>query len=182
MVDNKAETISLRVADLSQNAPTLFEIVPDAADLSRIAEEMDLIGLKKLRFKGEVKARGQRDFELRGHIGFTVVQPCVVSLEPVSTRVDAPVDRLFIAGLELPDGEEVEMTEDDTTEPLGSHIELEAVMLESLALNLPLYPRKNGAELGESVHAEPGVTPMRDEDTRPFAGLAALRDQLKSDE
>ena len=47
-------------------------------------------------------------------------------------------------------------------------------MLESVALNLPQYPRKDGAELGQHVHAEPGTQPMTDEDTRPFAGLADL--------
>ena len=43
-----------------------------------------------------------------------------------------------------------------------------------------LYRR--GAELGEAVYAEDGVQPMRDEDTRPFAGLAALRGQLKDED
>jgi hypothetical protein len=28
------------------------------------------------------------------------------------------------------------------------------------------------------VVTEPGVAPMRDEDARPFAGLAGLKDQL----
>ena len=37
-------------------------------------------------------------------------------------------------------------------------------------------------ELGEAVYAEDGVQPMRDEDTKPFAGLAALRGQLKGDD
>jgi hypothetical protein len=31
------------------------------------------------------------------------------------------------------------------------------------------------------VFAEDGVTPLRDEDTKPFAGLAALRDRLEDD-
>jgi uncharacterized metal-binding protein YceD (DUF177 family) len=70
------------------------------------------------------------------------------------------------------------MPEDDSSEPLGSHIDVQEIMEEALALFVPQYPRKDGAVLGESVHAEPGVAPMRDEDTRPFAGLAALRDQL----
>jgi len=54
-----------------------------------------------------------------------------------------------------------------------------AVMIEALALAMPLYPRAEGADLGEAVHAEPGVTPMRDADARPFAGL---RDRLARDE
>ena len=40
------------------------------------------------------------------------------------------------------------------------------------------WMRKEGAELGEAVYAEDGVTPMRDEDAKPFAGLAALRAKM----
>ncbi|MGB1722615.1 MAG: DUF177 domain-containing protein, partial [Paracoccaceae bacterium] len=43
-------------------------------------------------------------------------------------------------------------------------------------------PRAHGADLGEAVFTEPGKAAMRDEDTRPFAGLAALREQLEDKE
>jgi len=36
-------------------------------------------------------------------------------------------------------------------------------------------------ELGEAVFAAPGTAPLRDEDTRPFAGLAGLRAALDND-
>jgi len=111
-----------------------------------------------------------------------VVQPCVVTLEPVTTRIDADITRRFIHDFELPDEEEVEMPEDDTTEPLGQWIDPAQVMIEALALEVPEYPRKGDAELGQMVHAEPGQKPMTDEDARPFAGLGALRDALKKDE
>lgn len=179
---NAPAATALRVADLPQNAATPFEFVPDAKALSEIAAEMGLNGLRKLRFKGEIRGTGQKDWRLTGDLGFTAVQPCVVTLEPVNSRVDVKIERTFLAGLQedFGDDEEVEMPEDDTVEPLGSHIDPYEVMLESLALNLPQYPRKEGAELGESVHTAPGVAPMRDEDTRAFAGLAALRDQLEN--
>ena len=47
-----------------------------------------------------------------------------------------------------------------------------------LLLALPLYPRSENAELGEAVFTEDGVAPLKDEDTKPFAGLAALRDRF----
>ena len=48
-------------------------------------------------------------------------------------------------------------------------------------LTLPEYPRAEGAQLGEAVYTKPGHAPMKDEDARPFAGLASLKDQLKFD-
>ncbi|MCA0872846.1 DUF177 domain-containing protein [Seohaeicola saemankumensis] len=171
-------TTALRVADLAQNAPTPFDIRPDAAAMQALAAELDLSALRKLRFSGQIKAQGRKNWRLEGQLGATVVQPCVVTLEPVTTRIDVPVERTYVAGLEAPAETEAEMPEDDTVEPLGPVIDPATVLAEALALALPLYPRKDGAGLEEAVFTEPGKAPMRDEDARPFAGLSALRDQL----
>lgn len=170
----------LRVGDLPTGRPTRFELVPDDAALAAIADDLGLLALRKLRFKGEIRAEGREDWLLVADLGATVVQPCVVSLEPVTTRIDERITRRFVARMPetAEDGEEVEMPEDDTLEPLGSIIDPAATMIESLALALPLYPRAEGAELGERQFTEPGKKAMTDEETKPFAGLAALRDKL----
>ena len=173
---------ALRVVDLSQTAPTRFDLRPDAATMTALAQELDLSGLRKLRFEGEITAQGKRDWRLRAHLGATVTQPCVVTLEPVTTRIETDIARLYLARYEDPDGEEAEMPEDDTVEPVPDTLDLEALMAESLALALPDYPRKDGAHLGEAIYSAPGIDPMRDEDARPFAGLAGLRDALKNDD
>ncbi|KUP91373.1 DUF177 domain-containing protein [Tritonibacter horizontis] len=165
---------ALRVAELPQNRPTRFVLVPETKVLAEIAQELGVDGLRKLRFDGEISARGKRDWTLKATLGFTVVQPCVVSLEPVTTRVDTKVERLFLANVETPEAAEIEMPDEDHVDPLGEEIDPYAVMVESVALHLPQYPRKAGAELGQHIHAEPGTAPMTDEDTRPFAGLADL--------
>ena len=170
------------MARLSPAKPYGFEIGPDAPAREAIAQELGLVDLRKLRFSGDLTARGAGDWVLRADLGATVVQRCVVSLEPVATRIDTEVTRQYLAHMDLPEpGTETEMPEDDTTEPLPEIVDLEAVMIEALSLSLPIYPRKDDADLGEAVFTEPGKTPMRDEDARPFAGLAALRDKLKDD-
>ena len=150
--------------------------------MQALAEELGLLGLRTLSFSGEIAPTGRRDFMLTGVLGATVVQPCVVTLEPVTTRLDVPVLRTYVAGFAEPEGDEVEMAEDDSVEPLPAVIDPAAVMAEALALALPLYPRKAGAELGEAVYAAPGVVPMTDEAARPFAGLAALKKGPESEE
>lgn len=169
---------AFRVADLPQNAPTVFDLRPGAPEMRELAEALGLLDLRKLRLAGDIRASGRSDWRLRAHLGATVVQPCVVTLEPVTTRIDIPVTRLFTADLPEPDAPEVEMPEDDDAEPLGKLIDPATVMAEALALALPQYPRGDGVELGEAVFTEPGQAPMRDEDARPFAGLAGLRDKL----
>ncbi|WP_424940295.1 YceD family protein [Aliiroseovarius sp. S253] len=174
----------LRVADLSTGSATPFELIPTDAECKAIAAELGIPALRKLRFKGTLNARGKTDWQLKAQLGATVVQDCVVTLDPVTTRIEDPVSRRWVRDLpELEAGDEIEMPDDETLEQLGAEIDLGEVMIESLALALPMFPRAEGAELDQTNFAAPGVAPMSDEDARPFAGLSALRDQLagKSD-
>jgi uncharacterized metal-binding protein YceD (DUF177 family) len=76
---------------------------------------------------------------------------------------------------------EVEIPEDDTVEPLGAIIDTGAVMVEALALALPLYPRAEGAELGDLTVAPPGAEPIA-RAANPFAALSALRDRTPGED
>lgn len=172
----------LRVSDLSIKRPVAFDLAPSKAEMSAIAQELDLSGLRKLRFRGTLKAEGREDWVLHADLGATVVQPCVITLDPVTSRIDEKITRRFSSEPQEPEvapGDEVEMPEDDTIEPLGAEIDLNRVMIEALALSLPDYPRAEGAELGEITVAEDGIKPLEDEDMKPFAGLAALRDKME---
>lgn len=173
-------THPMRLGDLQGTRNTSFELQPTVAECAAIADHLGIIGVKKLRFIGEFTPQGRTDWELTAKIGGTVVQSCVVSLDPVTTRIEEPVLRRYVANFEDPDEEEVEMTADENTEPLAQIIDAAAVMIEALSLALPPYPRKDGADLGEAVFADKEVTPMTDDDAKPFAGLGALRDALQN--
>jgi len=172
------------VSDLNARKTTRITLEPNAPARAALARDLGLDGLKKLRFAVELTPRGKHDWALAAQLGATVTQPCVISAAPVTTRIDEPVRRFYMAGYAEPEvesGEEVEMPDDDTIEPLPGVIDLGAVMAEALALALPLYPRADGAALAQSSFAEPGVDPLSDEDSKPFAALKALRDKMEDD-
>lgn len=173
---------ALRVADLPQGRDIPVELVPDTEELAGLARKLDLLDLKKVRFVGTLRPIGRRDWELTAHLGATVVQTCVVTLDPVTTRIESDVERRFLADFEEPEDGESEMPEDEAAERLGSNIDPAQVMAEALALALPLYPRKPEVERVVLDVTEPGKTPMTDEDAKPFAGLAGLRDALKHED
>ncbi len=181
MSQTPPSTGALRVSGLAQNAATPFTIVPDQRTLEAMAETLDLTGLRKVRFEGQVAAHGARDWLLTAQLGATVTQPCAVTLVPVTTRIDVPVRRLFLRDYEEVDTPEAEMPEDDEVERLGVWIDPEAVLIEALSLAVPDFPRADGAELGQIVLTEPGVAPLTDEAARPFAGLADLKSKLEGD-
>ena len=172
----------LRSATLASRKPTRFDLRPDRATRQWIATQLGLLDLPALRFTGEIRPDGRHDFTLEATLTAEAVQPCSISLAPVRTPITEPVRRRYIADWQEPEGDEVEMPEDDTQEPLPEVIDPAMVALEALELALPLYPRAEGVELGEAVFAAPGTAPLKDEDLRPFAGLAALKARLDGSE
>lgn len=184
MTNKTQKTNKLRVAGLDTQNPTGFELTPAAPVRKAIAKQLGLVELRKLRFHGQINATGDTDWLLKAQLGATVVQPCVLTLAPVSTRLDLPVTRLFVGAQQIQSDtdEEIEIPAGDDSEPLKSHVDLMAVMIEALSLALPLYPKAEGANLETSTFAEKGIDPMSDEAARPFSGLASLRDKLEKDE
>ncbi len=176
-----SSTVSgIRIADLSTRRPTPFTLTPDDETRKALANELGILGVRKLTFTGEIAPEGTDNWVLTGKLGATVVQACVVTLAPVTTRIDTKVTRRFLPiADEFDAGSEIEMPDDDTTEPLGATIDPARVMAETLALALPDYPRAPDAALSEAVFTEDGVSPMTDDDVRPFAGLKGLRDKLE---
>lgn len=169
----------MRLADLPNRKPTTFDLIPTADERKAVAGELGIVGIKKLRFAGELAPIGRKDWALTAQLGATVVQDCVVTLDPVTTRIDEGLQRSYLAQIPEIEAAEIEMPVDDTVEALPETLDIAQVMIEALALALPLYPRAPGADLPTSVFTEPGVAPMTEDDAKPFAGLGALRASLE---
>lgn len=167
-------TTTFRTAALSHRKVTRFRLFPNAETRRELAASLDLIELPEVTLEGEIAPVGRADFVLTAELKAKAIQACVISLQPVPAKIDEKVTRRFLADYVTPEGEEVEMPEDDSSEPMPEEIDLNEVLREALALALPPYPKAPGATLGEAVFSADGTTPLRDEDLRPFAGLAGL--------
>ena len=171
---------TLRLGDLKRK--TEFDLKPDAAERNAIAERLGITSVKKLTFKGHLVPTGKSDWELHARLGATVVQPCVVTLDPVTTRIDEDTLRRYLADMsDAPEAAEFEMPDDDTAEILPETLDLSTVMEEALALALPAWPRAPGVDPVEIAITEPGQTPMSDEDVKPFAALKSLQQKLRNE-
>lgn len=177
------KSMILTVAELSQSKANKIDIRFDPETEATAAAELKIPGLGNVSLQGSVSAMGADNWEMTADLGFSAVQNCVVTLNPVKTRVDAPLRRVFTADYIEPEPDSVvEMEQDEDLEPLTPEIDLYAIILEGIALNLPPYPRADDASLENSVFAGPGVTPMTDDDAKPFASLAALKDKLTKED
>jgi uncharacterized metal-binding protein YceD (DUF177 family) len=101
------------------------------------------------------------------------VQNCVVTLEPIAIRIDVPIQRRFLPSQDTDHKRQVvdvfvDPEAEDPPEELGSEIDLGAVIIEELALNVDPYPRKEGSEFAE-------IAPPEVKKHNPFAALAKLK-------
>jgi uncharacterized metal-binding protein YceD (DUF177 family) len=169
------------VADLPGQDGFDFDIAPDLEERAALARLLGANSVRKLRFSGRISPEGEDALRLRGKLGATVIQPCVVTLAPVTTRIDVTVDRLFIPPADSEEPELVIDPQDDSdTDILASRIDLGLIATETVAIALPDYPRAPGVEFEPAAFAAPGITPLTDEEARPFSQLAELRDKLKN--
>lgn len=174
-----ALSLPFRVATLSPRKPTRFDIVASPAQRTALALELGLSRVESLTFKGEIRPFGKHDYVVVADLTARIVQPCSISLQPVKTDIVEAVRRTFLADFVVPEGDELEMTGDETIDALPEIIDAGLVATEALVLAIPLYPRAPGAELTAATYAEPGVKPLDDADLKPFAGLAGLKARLE---
>lgn len=166
-------------APLAARAPLDLSYVPDERARATLAGELGVDALRRPRLRGRLVPEGQDDWRLEARVAASVVQPCVVTLAPVTTRIETRVQRRYLARPPAPPPGETEMPGDDSTEPLGRTIDLQAVLAEALALEIPLWPRAEGAALGSVQQGPPGAGPFEASASRPLAGLAEIVGRTK---
>lgn len=143
----------------------------DAPSRDALARDLGIPAIERLHAELTVKpARGGA--RVRGHVSATVVQTCVVSLEPFEAAVEEEIDVRFSRHRAPAPGTEIDLdaSGEDGPEPLeGDIIDVGALAAEHLALGLDLYPRKPGVTFEDIVEA-----PGEEARPSPFAGLAGL--------
>jgi uncharacterized metal-binding protein YceD (DUF177 family) len=150
-----------------------FHLVADAAARAAVAK---LAGVPEVaRLEADIAAvpHGTDGLRVTGRVSATVGQTCVVTLEPMQSEIDEPIDLLYLRNppppaAERESGEEEHGTlGDERIEPLGDVIDLGAIAAEFLVLGIDPYPRKPGV-----VFTPPSV---EEPSSHPFAALAALK-------
>ncbi len=147
------------------------ELAADAATRAAVAEVAGVRALPRLDARFDVVRQGN-GLKVTGEVAATVEQTCVVSLEPMTSDLHAPIDLAFVpphAG--EPTGEteeEIDPGAEDEPETLvDGAADLGAAAAEFLLLAIDPYPRKPGA-----VFEAPKTD---DSGSHPFAALAALK-------
>jgi uncharacterized metal-binding protein YceD (DUF177 family) len=168
---------TLRVDELKEGEERTIEV--NRAEREAIAALLDLAALDRLTFAFRLNRRGQGRLALRGSLSAAVTQTCVVSLEPVESTLEVPVEVEFwpvpmIDDLTSSPDEAASHGTLDWPEPIeGGKIDLGPVIYESLATALDPYPKREGVSFQWSEAGGASAEPEQAES--PFAALKRLK-------
>ncbi len=153
-----------------------YELSADAVVREAIARGARLRSLPELVAVFDVTRYGPEGLRVTGQVSARVGQDCVVTLEPMESRIEEMVDLVFdpraaesVPGPQAKRGVDIGSEAGDPPELLrGGAVDLGAIAVEFLNLGIDPYPRKPGA-----VFETPATS--GDASSHPFAGLAALK-------
>ena len=123
----------------------------------------------------DVMPRGGGRFHVAGHVRARIGQTCVVTLDPIESDIDEPIDLMFAPPEQIPqlsdlvdDAAESDEEIPDPPEPIvNGVIDLGRLATDALLLAIDPYPRKPGAVFD--------APPAGDPKSHPFAALAVLK-------
>jgi uncharacterized metal-binding protein YceD (DUF177 family) len=166
--------------------PVTVDVRADAAERQALADRFGLLAVRSLCGRGRLGPGSEPgELVLRGWLEADVVQACVISLEPVATRLRQRVERRYrpvAAGAagrnhDQPYGME-ELADEEEVEPvIGGAIDVGEAFAEELGLALDPYPRATGAALDADA-LTPHVSVGSEHGARtPFAALRQLQEK-----
>lgn len=154
---------AVHVARLPQKGLRVL-VEADAAQKLALASAHGLLSVEKWRAELEVTPWKRNGVRVEGKVRADITQACVVTLEPVTARIDEPVEGLFLPdtsrlGREgFGDGGEILIDAEGPDSPevfSGDTIDVGALAEEFFGLAIDPYPRKRGVALDLSHEGEP---------------------------
>ncbi|HEY5410188.1 MAG TPA: DUF177 domain-containing protein [Caulobacteraceae bacterium] len=153
----------LKLAELSRGSVSR-RIAADAESRARIARELGLDGVDRL--EAELEASPWLDgARVRGRFDAVVRQTCGVTLEPLESKLSGDFERRILpAGSpNAPTQPEEAVLDPDAEDPPDliedEAIDLGAILVEQLALEVDPFPRKQGAVFDANPNESP-VSPF----------------------
>ena len=173
-MENTQNTWSVPVAvDDIPETGLHIEVEAPAEVRAHLVKLANLRDLPQLSAVFDLTRRGG-GVHVAGQVKARVGQTCVVTLEPLESDLDEPINLLFAPPLDAAakdDGADHKAGDEEPPEPLiGGKVNLGAIATEFLLLGIDPYPRKAGAEFA--------AVKTGNDSARPFAALEALKKQL----
>ena len=164
-----------------EDGETVIDIEADADERAALTRRFGLLALDSLTAKVGLTPVDGGLVRVHGALAAEITQACVVTLEPVTSRVEASFECLY--GADTPEEAGGLITDADTEESPESlahgAIDVGEAVAEQLALELDPFPRSPGAAFDGLSSASESVGNDDTGDAGPFAVLARLKEKPK---
>lgn len=155
----------IEVETLPVKGPYRGTLETTATDLAGLADRFGFAALASLEVRLEIARVGPDAWDVTGRLQARIVQPCIVTGDPVPESVDFTIEERYVRAA-VEDDEIVVGLED--SEPLvDGCIELGEMVAQSLALAANAWPR--------TADAPDEFKAGNVDDAHPFASLGSLK-------
>jgi uncharacterized metal-binding protein YceD (DUF177 family) len=159
--EKPAFSYPVKVGNISANAVTV-RLEANEAERTALRDLWSVLEVQSLKAELQI-ARWKRDgVKIKGRVQAKIVQACVVTLEPVESAIDEPVEAIFVpegsrlARIAANDSGEMILDPEGPDLPdtfTGDTIDVGLAVTEHAALAIDPYPRKQGASFGERIES-----------------------------
>lgn len=170
----------VKVGHISAN-PVQVHVEADERERAALARLWNVEAVNSLSAELQIGRWKKDGVRIKGTVSGEIVQACVVTLEPVVSRIDSQLEQIFVpegsklARIATDDAGEMVLDPDgpDLPEPFtGDTIDAGALVSEFAALAIDPYPKKQGVEFAGHLENDGA------EDAKP-SPFAVLKDWKK---
>ena len=156
---------SIDVETLPVKGPYRGALAASDADLAALSNRFGFVELGSLDVSVEISQMGPDSWDVKGRLQARLVQPCIITGEPVPETVDFGIEERYVRAAN--EDEEVVVGLEDSEPLVDGCIELGEMVAQSLALAVNTWPR--------TVDAPDEFRAGDVEDAHPFASLGSLK-------
>ena len=153
-----------------------FELIASKSNLIFITTVLKLLKVKSAKMEGYLKLESKNMILLNAKVTSKLIQPCSITLDPVIINIRKNIKRNFL--IKNPENnlnkvQRINLTRESfNIETIYSKINLAEILMETISLETPDYPKRAGVSLtnilGEKI----------DHKNNPFSVLNKLKKNL----
>ena len=169
-IHNFSHIVSLE--QLKREVEYEFNLVCSDDALKELPDKLNILAAKKASISGTLTLQTEKQVFLNAKVIAKLIQPCSLTLEPIITNITKKIWRTF--SIESSKNTSIKKSTFELTKKSFDHdiitheINLGEVLMETISLETPDYPKRSGA----SLH----VKPISSTNTNnPFSILTKLK-------
>ena len=164
------------VDEIKRTREHKFKLVASGSNLIFIATILKLLQVKSAKMEGSLKLENNDRILLNASVKSKLIQPCSITLDPVIINIHKNIKRNFLIKnpeSNLNKAPKINLKKESfEIETIYSKINLAEILMETISLETPDYPKRSGASLAGILEEQVDIK------HNPFSVLDKLKKSL----